>query len=80
MSATLEWMQENPDKCAACGGVGAEYVPGEGFLKSACPVCEGDGLSDEFREMGWKHESEATTIGFALPSPLTTQGKTKTEE
>lgn len=79
MSATLEWMRENPDKCAACGGVGLEYVPGEGFAAWNCEACEGSGLSDEFREMEWKHKSPVTTIGFSLPQ-ATDQGKTETRE
>lgn len=54
MSATLEWMRENPDKCAACSGTGTASIPGKGFATSACETCEGDGLSDEYCEMNWK--------------------------
>lgn len=51
LPVSRRWGLENPGRCQPCGGVGLEYVPGDGFSNFACASCKGSG-EDESHDVG----------------------------
>ena len=51
LPVSRRWGLENPGRCQPCGGVGLEYVPGDGFSRLVCTSCKGSG-EDESHDVG----------------------------